>query len=178
MATPNERKSLLSTLAWIIRHFVGLVVERPMTFWHSMHVGRRLEDYVTPSDLAFAVLLVEHHIMEWRTENMCLRETGMGQLDVVLKGRGLLYKDGVAGKEAKDRFRKLVLCFHANYYNRQQGQRNSNMTSLHECVQQLATADSSVIEALVDNHEPFIGGTQMKDIQEDILHRVFYYMHS
>lgn len=168
----------LSTLAWVICHFVGLVVERPRTFWHSMHVGRKLEDYVTASDLAFAVLLLEQHMLEWRNHILYQQETGRREPDKSLMGCGLLYKGGVAGKEAKARFQKLNLCFHANFYSRSCPHRLQNMAGLNDRVKHMVAADSKRVELLIDNHEPFIGKNLMKEIQDDILHRVFYYMNS
>ena len=177
---PNKEEEAIAALAWVIRHFVGLVVERPKTFWHSMHLGRAVQDYITASDLAFTVLLLEHHAMEWRSQIQYTRETGK-PATLLEKGHHLLYKDGIAGEEAKARFHQLTTHFQLNFYNRSsspQRQVQGRMTCLRDHLKQLVAADSNNVKMNIDNHGHFVGKTPMKDLQDDILHRVFYYMNS
>lgn len=171
---------MIAALAWVIRHFVGVVVERPKTFWHSMHLNRGIEDYITTSDLAFTVLLLEHHMMEWRSQIQHTRETGK-EATFLEKGQHLLYKDGIAGEEAKARFQQLTMHFQVNFYNRsscRQREVSKKMTCLHGHLKQLVAADSERVTTNIDNHGQFVGKAPMKDLQDDILHRVFYYMNS
>ena len=176
----DDEEGGIAALAWVIRHFVGLVVERPKTFWHSMHLNRGVEDYITTSDLAFTVLLLEHHLVEWRSQIQHTRETGK-EATFLAKGRHLLYKDGISGEEAKARFHKLTIYFHVNFYNRSscpQQRVQKKMNCLQDHLKLLVAADSDSVKMNIDNHGQLIGKTPMKDLQDDILHRVFYYMNS
>lgn len=176
-----EDMETINILAWVVRHFVGLVVERPRTFWHSMHVNRSIDDYITASDMAFALLLLEHHMMEWRSQIQWTLETGKDGSLISRRGRGchLLYKGGVAGEEAKNRFHQLNAYFHASFYDRTCPKKQQNLSRLRDCLKQMVEADRERVESNIENHDRLLPKkTPMKDLQDDILHRVFYYMNS
>ena len=89
-----------------------------------------------------------------------------------------MHKGGIAGEEAKARFHGLNVYFHVHFYDRSSPHRQNNMSRLHHRVKQFVSADSESIKRNITNHEQFIGKTPVKDIQDDSIHRVFYYMNS
>lgn len=104
-------------LAWVIRHFVPLIVDDPQTFRRSMLQKMPINTYMTFSDLAFAVLVLEHHILKWRNLVQFKLETGRAPPEEYVRQQsgGLLYKNGISGEEAKRRFNALCHYFFSNF---------------------------------------------------------------
>lgn len=169
----------MGTLAWIIRHFVPLIVEQPKFFWESLLSGRPLNQYMTTTDLAFTILVLEHHMMQWHRLVLFQLETGkIPSAQCIDHTDGLLYKGGIAGREAKQRFDNLNVYLYRNFCTNDCPQRQSNLSRLQRKVAELVRKDSDIIKRVVRNH----GASSpppatLKAIQEDILHCVFYYMH-
>ena len=139
--------------------------------------GLPIVSYMTSSDLAFVVLVLEHHIMKWRHLRQVELETGKPVPDEYSReARGLLYDGGIAGQKAKPRFDDLNLYFFTNFYSRACPQREKNVMVLQKLVDGLAKGDSMDIESQLSDEK--LGGVSMEKIQDDILHRVFYYMYT
>ena len=167
-------------MAWVVRHFVAHVVEHPKDFWASLLSTRKLEHYMTSSDLAFAVLLLEHHMMKWRHLIQSIHETGVEPSeDYKANAPSLLCQGGIAGEEAKWRFDDLNLYFHRHFYSPVvTSDRDPNMKRLQEHVGRLVEADRGAIEVEMAATRATKCGGSIKDLQNDILHRVFYCMNS
>lgn len=176
--TDTPSKETFDVLAWVVCHFVGFVVDRPKNFWLSMQNSREMKDYITTSDLAFAVLLLEHHVMEWRSQILWNRETGGRKNNPFRRGSHLFYKGGIAGEEAKARFHGLNVYFHANFFDASFPKTKENLSRLRDRVKELVDARSVNVEASMVLQEGLVRKTSMKDLQGDVLHRVFYYMNS
>lgn len=135
---------------------------------------------MSPSDLAFAVVVLEENITNWRRLAQLQFHTGCFPTitDVVLvdKTRELLF-DTVAGEEAKRRYDSLNVYFYRNYCcsaNDNQAKNvaclqkllNNKVSSNHEqiesCRNKSATADVIVNDGLLN----------------DISHRVFWHLQS
>ena len=167
-------------MVWLVRHFVPLVVDNSKEAWEAMMKNTPIEEYVTPSDLAFVVLVLEHHIMKWRQLALFKLETGkLMSEDASRDVPGLLYPDGIAGKDEKRRFDALSLCFHMNFCRSPTcpGQVD-NMSRLQAIVDKVAKDDAVV---LGEHANGWKGTAALKlpsvsEVQNDVLHRVFYYM--
>ena len=176
LSAPNTQR----LLAWLVRHFVPLVVEDSKEAWLAMMANTPIEEYVTPSDLAFVVLVLEHHIMKWRQLALFKLETGKLMSEEASRGvPGLLYPDGIAGKDAKRRFDALSLYFYMNFYRSPAcpGQVD-NMSRLQDLVNKMAKDDAVTLTDHVNgwNGTEALKVPSLTDIQNDVLHRVFYYM--
>lgn len=86
---------------------------------------------------------------------------------------GLLYDGGIAGESAKRRFDELNMYFFVNFYSASCPEKDQNMAALQRLVEERATSfgsgKSEEIETAVARQP------SMDDIQNDILHRVFYH---
>jgi hypothetical protein len=104
-------------LAWVIRHFVPLIVDDPQTLRRSMLQKMAINTYMTFSNLAFAVLVLEHHILKWRNLVHFEFKTGCAPPKEYARQQsgGLLYKNGISGEEAKMRFNALCHYFFTNF---------------------------------------------------------------
>ena len=176
-----KQKTKVKALAWVIRHFLPMVSEHPKTCWESLVSGRPLDQYMTTSDLAFAVLVLEHHMMQWRHLIHYELETGKPPSDDYIQTATagmLLYKGGMAGKDAKHRFGELAVYFFRHFYNRHCPLRELNMALLQELVDAEVKADLDFIQMDLQKWERNAPPTPFKkDVHDDILHRVFHYMH-
>ena len=107
-----SKTGVIGVLAWIIRHFVPLVADDPKLFWGSMLARMPLKKYLSMTDLVFAILVLEHHMMKWRHLIHFQLETGRSPSeDFTQQSGGLLYRDGIAGEAAKQRFEDLYVYF-------------------------------------------------------------------
>lgn len=141
-----------------------------------MLAGKPLQSYMTISDLAFAVLVLEQHMMQWRQMILLRLETGQLPLKAQRKEpMGLLYKSGVAGKEGKERFRSLVACFSKAFAGG--GPKSAgNLGRLQDQVDKMAMAEAARIKAemkgsLEADKEAL---KSSRSVQDEILHQVFY----
>jgi hypothetical protein len=166
----------IRVLAAVARHFVPHVSNNSAKkIQESMNSGATFDKWMTASDLALAVLILEHHILHWRTLLLNQLENGSPAIlpysSPQSGGRdqsGLLYKDGIGGEEGKLRFEMLSV-----YFYRSLCSRDTTAAQLHHAITELVKAhpsSSSFPEA--NRTEP-----KIKDVQEWVLHRVFVYMH-
>lgn len=162
----------VSTLAWVIRHFVPLVVDDPPKFWGSMLAGMPLFNYMTVADIAFAFLILEQYMMKWRALIHFELETGRPSTDSSIQQTpGLLYNGGISGQAAKGRYQNLCSYFFANLAS---PQKDRNLKKLQAVVNNLARKDSESIKTRIRTFSGTALSTPvLEQIQEDILHRVF-----
>lgn len=178
-AVDLSQETVMRILAWVARYFVPHVAESPRDFWTSMLNGVPLVTYMTHSDLAFAVLVLEHHLMKWRHLVQVELETGTApSSDYCRRASGLFYNGGIAGDEAKRRFDELNVYFYNHFYSRAAADREKNVILLQRLVDGMAKGDASEIRSkkLTSNSSSPDGDRRMDEIKDDILHRVFYYM--
>ena len=70
--------------------------------WQSMLANKPIEQYMTNSDLAFTIIIVEHYMMNWRRLIHYKWETGHLPPSAYCKQAcGFLYKHGIDGEVAK-----------------------------------------------------------------------------
>lgn len=166
----------IGTLAWIIRHFVPLVVDDPKKFWGSMLASMPLAKYMTITDLAFAVLVLEHNMMKWRSLLQYELETGQQPTREYCSQQsvGLLYSGGISGEDGKRRFRNLCTYFFYNFCADKCPQKDRNAKKLQATLNNLARKDSDSIKSSIRTFGSY-ATTPVVEVQEDVLHRVFYY---
>jgi hypothetical protein len=96
-----------------------LVPENGKNFLTSMLQCSPLHTYMTASDLAFAILVLEHHVLNWllafhsKLEDSLEAEGLCGN-----KTSGFVYQGGIAGLQAKEQFDALQLYVLGNFYGK------------------------------------------------------------
>lgn len=173
-ANPKEAKSLpraIIFLAWIVRVFVPHVAEIGGCPWECLRKQRPIPDYVTSSDIAFTVLVLEQHVVKWKKLAAHCREHGhdMGE-ELSRNVSGLLYPGGIAGAEAKRRFCSLHKYFQTLFFSPNCSKAQRNMANLQQEVNRLAPPEEASFNQVKQKHTQAV-------IENDVLHRVFYYMH-
>jgi len=175
----------IGALAWVVCNFVAYVVEDPKLFWEAtLDESSQLAKCMRPSDVAFAVLVLEHHMIKWRHLIRYGLETGqLPSKEYTKEAPGLLYDQGIAGPVAKKRFDGLVLYFVSNFFARSSTDTAGNMRRLGDMVRGIAKPRSAWIKQKIrrcsaDNKAvPVYSNDLIGDVEDDVLHRVFYYMH-
>lgn len=163
-------------VAWIVRVFIPLVAsvrEEGSPPWTSVFHDKPVNDYATSSDIAFVVLVLEHHVAKWKKVATYFRANRkpMGE-QLERNVSGLLYPGGIAGAEAKERFHSLHRYFHILFFlpNKFASQ---NMTILSEEVSKLSKDGCEPeMTSLIGLDEP-----PRRAVENDIIHRVFYHLH-
>lgn len=182
--TDLSKKEPLVLVSWVIRYFVPLVCDNPAACWTSMMECKFLDKYLSSSDLAFAFLVLEHHMMKWRYLVEHQQETG-NPPSAVYENRatqGLLYDDGITGEDAKRRFDELNVYFYDNFYSEAEDKKQSKVLQLGQLqtlVNKASTRDKSNIEKSIACCDENLNRAafECEETKEDILHRVFYYLH-
>ncbi len=167
----------IAVLAWVVRYFVPYIAEDTPKFCRCMTEGTPFANYVTPSDIAFAVLTLEHHMMKWRHPMQVELETGKTvPPDYSKEANGLLYSNGILGQEAKQRFQDLNVHFFTHFYKRDTHCLQHNVNTLQRFLDALSEGETMDVELQISEEK--LGGIPMERIQDDILHRVFYYLYA
>ena len=123
-------------------------------------------------------------MLRWRQMVLHQLETGHPPPEEMFQNfprLGLLCDDGISGEDAKKRFEELSIYFFACFYNPEPcPHRQHNMIRLQSLVDELmaTTSDCNSVNKTIENCEPSITNDQLGDLQEDILHRVFHYLHA
>lgn len=168
--------TILSVLANVVRHFVPMVTDDGKSFLSSMLQCSPLETYMTASDLAFAILILEHHLMSWRLAFQRKLEDGLEPKEHARKeSMGLVYQGGIAGRQAKERFNALQLYVCENFYSKNSP---DTMNRLQVLLNRAAREDPEAIRQDVEKfnkHAQLFGN--ILTIGNDVLHRIFYYMY-
>lgn len=173
-------------LAWVVKNFVPLVTRQPGELRDAMMSGEPpIFSIMTASDLALAVLIVEHHVMKWRHLIHWEEENGEPPTECYSRTAvGLLYQGGIAGVEAKRRFDDLSLYFFINFYGSGiSPHKQANADRLQALTCAMAVEDCPTIgqDGQEGTRVPpacIPSSEQMKEFQEDVVHRVFYHIHS
>jgi len=180
VADLSKEDKTIDALAWVIRHFVPLVAEHPTIFWQSLLLERPLTQHMTTSDLAFAVLVLEHHVPQWQYVLHVERETGRPPTTAELAyanklgfGVGLLYEGGIAGEAAKRRFGDLNMHFFRHFYNRHCPHSAANINQLQKAVKSKVRADYEIVNEHIRKWETTSTDMHKKQVHDDILHKVF-----
>lgn len=173
-------KKTSTVLAWLIRHYLPFLKDKPSQAWNSMLANASVIDYVTPSDLAFLALVLEQHIMQWR--ELVLFELNTGKKapkERLASPDGLVYKQGLASKPAKKRFNTLSAYFYTNFYRPSCAHQKQNLEALQGILDMIVSYDFHHIKKNIGDSS--VGGTELphpiSQVQNDILHRVFFRMH-
>lgn len=182
-----SKQTNMVLLSWLIRYFVPVVTHNPGECWSSMIKGVYLDKYISSSDLAFAVLVLEHHIMKWRYILQFEWETGKPPTDMYIKRakQGLLYDDGFTGEEAKKRFDQLNVYFYDNFYTNTEDKAKKQkkvlqLAQLQTRVNKAVANDAKAIEQSIAKYNAsrqHKAAFEDEETKQDILHRVFYYLH-
>lgn len=168
----------LWVLASVIINFSHLVVEDKTKFWASVRAGESVEKYLTPTDLAFAFLVLEHNVIKWRHQLDFRLNTGKNPSLDYCAGLSslLLYKNGIAGEAAKNRFERLNQYFFRAFFNPALPEaRKKNLAELNGIIFDWANENKDYIHRQwkKGNYAVF----DAREIAEDIIHRVFHYMY-
>lgn len=153
-----------------------LVADDPKLFWGSMLARMPLKKYLSMTDLVFAILVLEHHMMKWRHLIHFQLETGRSPSeDFTQQSGGLLYRDGIAGEAAKQRFEDLYVYFFSNFCA---AKHPDNVRRLQAALDDMARNGSVSLKADIKNCGAggAAVGPQSQQIQDDVLHRVFNYV--
>ena len=170
-------------LAWAVVHFVPLVLHRPLELRQNMLSEESpIVDCITCSDLAFVVLVLEHHIMKWRHLIHWERETGEPPSDERSRTAiGLLYDGGMAGEAAKRRFDDLSLYFFMTFWSDATANKKRNVDRLERLTREIAKEESSEIAEIISAPQQATilpPQEEQSELVDDVLHRVFYYINS
>lgn len=153
------------------------MVDDRKAFWESLLAATPLVKFMTTNDLAFAVVILEQHMMMWRHLVNYELETGHPPSEVERKkAGGLLYNNGISGKEARKRFDDLCVYLFANFCSEKCPQRDQNVARLQELVNKLARNDTAAIRGSISKNGNSLGHS-VQQLQDEVLHRVFYYIH-
>ena len=170
-----SKDATLDTLSWIICHYVPLVADEPRVFWQSMLAEKPLDQYMTNSDLAFAVIVLEHYMMNWRRLIHYKWETGHFPPSAYCKQTsGFLYKNGIGGEDAKKRYETLCLYFFSSFSNTTCPTKQQNLARLQSKLNRAAKVDFSNIKIAMNGSASLVSAAHVKQLQDDIAHRVFY----
>lgn len=180
-STAKDR--VLQDLAWIILHYIPWVVENRTGLYQALLSKAPLHRLVTPSDLAFVVLVLEHNILAWRHQILHNWETD-GTDPGFTAPNSLLYSCGIEGADATDRYKTLCAYFHRNFYCPSHPAKQANMgrllTLLRNLISPRATRNS--LEARLVSLETAqsnkksdspTGEPTLREVQDDILHRLY-----
>lgn len=170
----------IQIIAWAIRHFGPLVKDYPEDAWKKMMTNTPIKDYITPSDLAFIILVLEHYLSKWRRLVQFKLENGgrkMSEEDA-RRLEGLLYEGGIADEPAKRRFDSLQVYFYLQFYSGMTTDTNINMTRLQRALDAGTNFDFDLIDLSVKNHKEWTKDhPTMDQIKKDVVHRIFYCLH-
>lgn len=169
-AADLAKEATIDALAWVIRHFVPLVAANSSSAWGSLLAEKPIQSSAPSSDLAFAVLVLEHHMLQWRWEVLFRLEAGSSPPQEPPAGL-LCYKAGMAGEEAKSRYEGLCDYFQCNF-----GESSCNTSRLQAKLNEMVRMDSECIrrKAAAAESNGRSPPPCSDRVQDDVLHRVFY----
>jgi len=156
--TPEKMRMV----AHIIKNFVPDVMDNSEKARKMLEENVLFSKWMSPSDLALAVLVLEQHILQWR--ECMLHELETGATKPTANETSLTHEGGLAGEAAKLRFEALSVCFYRTF--------NGNkpiMAQLH------AAITASVKEGTPIPSDKCSNKLNMREMQELVVHRVFAY---
>jgi hypothetical protein len=87
---------------------------------------------------------------------------------------GFLYKNGISGEDAKKRYKTLCLYFFSSFSNTTCPTKRQNLARLQSKLNRAAKVDFSSIKIAMNGSASLVSAAQVKQLQDDIAHRVFY----
>ena len=175
------KASCIKTIAWVLQYVVPHVTVRPKKVLAQLWDNAAIESYVTVSDLAFAFVVLEHGLRTWRAEAHYRLESG-GTTPLVPFAKPVvdgLYRDGIAGKQAKERYHALCQFFFRNFFSNAHGVEVSrNMDRLQYILNQGVCSDDKHFQDEIDGASPHNeewGQFSGIDLGQEIVHQMFYY---
>lgn len=172
--------STLGLLATIARHFLTLIpvnfserCDSDQCYWENIdEKDPSTLKLLTPSNLAFLVLVLQHYLPRWKWEAARRRRRTYGSKITLGEEPKLFFVDGIAGKEAKDRFSQLEEYFRFRFFpssrnhgTPQETQALDNMRRLLRILRKLPGSMIHMSQNTIISHD---------DLLSDILHYVFY----
>jgi hypothetical protein len=86
-------------------------------------------------------------------------------------------KHGIAGEAAKKRFEDLCLYFFSNFSTDASSPKRQNTARLQASVNQTAKMEFSWIKSAINSSWSLVSNPQVKQLQDDVDHHVFYYLY-
>jgi hypothetical protein len=143
--------------------------------WQSMLANKPIEQYMTNSDLAFTIIIVEHYMMNWRRLIHYKWETGHLPPSAYCKQAcGFLYKHGIDGEVAKKRYESLCLYFFSNFSKTNCPTKRKNLARLQSRINAAIKIEYKCIKTAMTGSASLVSAAQVKQLQDDIAHCVFY----
>lgn len=102
---------------------------------YSKLFGRKsIRDWLTVTDLALAVVVLETHCNQWKRLARDEARTGsrMESEEAIGKVKGVRFPGGLNGKAARERYEGLVLYFQAKLYDLKSSEARATMASVQE----------------------------------------------
>ena len=87
-----------------------------------------------------------------------------------------MYKNGIAGEQCKRRFENLCVYLFSNFCTDKCSDKDRNVQRLQSTLDEMAKTGSDSIKADIKKcASRIVCGPQAQQIQDDVIHRVFYY---
>jgi hypothetical protein len=103
----------MQVLVWLTHHLVGKILPKELEHERMVQDKKEITSWITPDDIAFLVLSMEHHANQWRRHARHQKEKPDVKLTVDEMERGMKYTKGnkLSGKEAQIRYERLRIYF-------------------------------------------------------------------
>ena len=173
-----SKKEPIVVLGWVVSKLVPVLMDDPTKGYRNIIAKKPIGDYVTPSDIAFVVLALEHSIVQWNKMVDFQLETGGRTMsdEFVRVLDGLVYQDGIAGQAAKRRFDSLRIYFYLNFFSGINDSK-ANMGRLQSVVDMGADFELEQLKKMVKEHDKNRRELPSEDkVVSDVAHRIFYWM--
>jgi hypothetical protein len=173
--------SVMTLLAWIVYYFIQNVAETIDCPSTALFPHTPMKEWVTPSDLAFVVFILEHHVTKWRHLAAYRVQTGAFMSDEQSRSiKGLKYTGGIAGEDGKRRFDNLLVYFFTHFYGCGGEQATTNMEVLQEAVTRLVETkkkmETQMVVRSLSKEDVQSKEEVVNEVDRDVMHRVFYYI--
>jgi hypothetical protein len=87
---------------------------------------------------------------------------------------GFLYKNGICGEDAKKHYETLCLYFFSSFSNTTCPTKQQNLARLQNKLNRATKLDFSSVKIVMNGLASLVLAAQVKQLQNDIAHRVFY----
>lgn len=168
----------IQTLAWVLRFITPYVSIKPGAMLSNLQQKVPLERYVTVSDLAFSVVLMEHYSCTWKAEAHFNLESGAdgqnnGKKATFGQDGQLFYEGGLAGEQAKRRYASLCKYFYLNFFSDVREEAPYNLDRLQYVVDRGTEFEPERLDA--ETQEAFQNPptSAHREMVSEITHRVY-----
>jgi hypothetical protein len=172
--------SVMTLLAWIVYYFIPNVAETIECPSTALFTHAPVKEWMTASDLAFVVFILEHHVTKWRRLAAYRVQTRAFMSDEQSRSvKGLKYTGGIAGEDGKRRFDNLLVYFFTHFYGCGGEQATTNMEVLQETVNHLVETkkmESQMVVRSLSKENVQSKEEVVNEVDNDVMHRVFYYI--